>query len=443
MTRPFLSSLASILSRRGILLDRAAASIVAITATATTNRASHEDTNACSDDANKNGCGSSSSSSGGSSITDFWPYMAQLSILYDKTTDWLGHDDDHNDDDLHTATTTTTTATAAAPVEERHTIIQALQWAGILGICSHDVYDDNEDNKDRVESDDSDSEKDASKHQFPSSSAVETSTREQRGSFFLPFPTDHSIRDAAVQWNGDRHDDKLQVLSLLSACSPTNSYPPAMYDDCTDSANDIIDEVTPAPPAIMDHLHDDMLEHVFAFLGYKRLLRMRLVSTEWKHIADHPRLWYQLYRTRFGFVEKKHTVDDTTTNNNNNSADQLPNENEPVWKQFFMERWLAEREIRFQYHRKSDWKVRLCRHLGCLQVLKSPLQERRHDSKHERQAQEKKKKKTQVGRAKRKWQAKTKQESVSAIVVKTPRSSSSLSPKECKQTPTAKRQRKS
>jgi hypothetical protein len=74
--------------------------------------------------------------------------MAQLSILHDKTSDWLGHDEDDDKDDFQTTATTTV---AAARVEERHRIIQALQWAGILGICSH--YD----NDDHVVGDDNDS----------------------------------------------------------------------------------------------------------------------------------------------------------------------------------------------------------------------------------------------------------------------------------------------
>jgi hypothetical protein len=110
----------------------------------------------------------------------------------------LGHDDDDDDkdDDCHTATKTA----AVARVEERHTIIQALQCAGVFGICSRDDYDDNDDIIDHVEGDDSDQtngENMASKQKFPTPSAVETSTREQRESFVSPFPTDHSIRDAA------------------------------------------------------------------------------------------------------------------------------------------------------------------------------------------------------------------------------------------------------
>jgi F-box-like len=56
-----------------------------------------------------------------------------------------------------------------------------------------------------------------------------------------------------------------------------------------------------------------VLEYLYAFLEYERLLRMRLVCTEWKTIAEHPRLWYQLYRARFGFMEKKHTIYDNTS----------------------------------------------------------------------------------------------------------------------------------
>jgi hypothetical protein len=147
----------------------------------------------------------------------------------------------------------TTTTTIKCP-EQSHTIIQALQWAGIVGICSPDVNDDNDDNKYHVEGDDSDSEKRRFKAYISASSAVETSTREQREPFFLPFLSEHNILAAALQWNGYRHDDKLHVLSLSSTCkSPTNSYLPEIDDDCTDRANDIIiEDATLPPPTIME-----------------------------------------------------------------------------------------------------------------------------------------------------------------------------------------------
>lgn len=118
----------------------------------------------------------------------------------------------------------------------------------------------------------------------------------------------------------------------------------------------------------MEAISDNTLHHVFSFLNFKSLQRCRSVCRDWKTLLDHPNhhqwLWRQLYESRFGLASQQ--VDVAVVGKN--------------WKQWFMDKWLAEREIRWKRH-KSGWRYRVCSHVGCLQVLKSPIMAEKHMAK--------------------------------------------------------------
>jgi hypothetical protein len=124
------------------------------------------------------------------------------------------------------------------------------------------------------------------------------------------------------------------------------------------------------------HLSDDVVRHVFGFLGYKRLTRMREVCRGWREVADDPRLWQQAYASRFGAprIDGKVRVSGLVSSGSPSGFD---------WKSLFASKLAAERLLRFRRH-SSGWKVRTCRYLGCLQVLTTPRQAERHGLKHQR-----------------------------------------------------------
>ena len=114
---------------------------------------------------------------------------------------------------------------------------------------------------------------------------------------------------------------------------------------------------------------------------------MRQVCKTWKSIVDHgDALWQHAYVTRF------HPVDEET---NQDDDDDDPNESLGVssvkrsfcWRELFMSKYLAERRIRFMRHKKTGWKVRTCGHVGCLDVLRSPEQMKRHYEMHQKHNQ--------------------------------------------------------
>ena len=151
---------------------------------------------------------------------------------------------------------------------------------------------------------------------------------------------------------------------LFSRWSPTNSNPkPSAGAKINQSLRSHAQEGT-----VLHDLGDDMLREVFSFLGFKRIVFNRQVCKRWKCIGDDEyNTWMPLYLGRFGVDPEDPKLV---------TALSLP------WKQLFMERWVAEKEIRFKRDR-NGWRWRLCRRIGCLTVQSSPSRLLKHKSTHE------------------------------------------------------------
>lgn len=116
------------------------------------------------------------------------------------------------------------------------------------------------------------------------------------------------------------------------------------------------------------HMSGDVVRHVFGFLGYKRLVRMRAVCQEWKLLADDSANWRRLYCSRFGTPQGIVVTS--------------PSRSEELdWKSLFERKLAAERPLRFRRH-SSGWKVRTCRFVGCLHLLTTPGLASRHEKAH-------------------------------------------------------------
>ena len=122
--------------------------------------------------------------------------------------------------------------------------------------------------------------------------------------------------------------------------------------------------------SILDLLQEDLFLHIFSFLNYKRLARMRLVCIEWKSAADKQSLWYSYYLKRY-----KNCIEITNQT--------IKNEANLDWKFLFINRHQAERAIRHISNKKfPKWRIRLCGHLNCLYVIKSSQSMQKHKEKH-------------------------------------------------------------
>jgi len=83
---------------------------------------------------------------------------------------------------------------------------------------------------------------------------------------------------------------------------------------------------------------------------------MRVVCQNWRTLVDDDfSMWMPLYKSRYGL-----------------EPEDLALVSKPLaWKHMSIERWTAEREIRFPWD-KNGWKSRLCKRIGCLTILTTP-----------------------------------------------------------------------
>ncbi|CAB9516296.1 expressed unknown protein [Seminavis robusta] len=131
-------------------------------------------------------------------------------------------------------------------------------------------------------------------------------------------------------------------------------------------------------PPIMQCLSDDVMRTVLSFLGYKKLVRVRYVSKAWKEMADDDRYWFPLYRSRFGL---RHDGSHGLRADGSFARGQ-----DQTWKEYFMEKWIAQRDIRLDYtcRRQAVFKHRVCTYFGCFRVIRSQQQLARHYDLHRR-----------------------------------------------------------
>jgi hypothetical protein len=228
--------------------------------------------------------------------------------------------------------------------DERERTMQTLQLAGILGVC-----DD-----------------------------IEATVCEPVVLGLSPdqvaFPPSICIRNAARQI-------PVVPLSLFSMFSPVNEAPPKP-----------LGAGASVQIPMMEYVNEDILHHLFSFFGYKRIVRMRKVCREWRSVADSNLLWRSAYRSRYGILPD----------------DKLAQSETAPWKDYFMNKWLAEREIGFS-RSKNGWKVRLCGFVECTHVLKSRKQLQNHHVTHQatkRKRPVKKKQPNNIQTSKRQCQTK-------------------------------------
>ena len=140
-------------------------------------------------------------------------------------------------------------------------------------------------------------------------------------------------------------------------------------------------------------MNSDVLSHVFSYLGYKRVVWLRGICSDWRAIADNNRLWAELYKSRYPFLPEDRNALQMLENNNCDAS----NNNEPSWKKLFQDKWAAEREVR-SLRGQSNRDYVLCGFVGCNKVLPSIASRRKHHEQHCRRDHSSKKKPTQKKR---------------------------------------------
>eukprot|EP00536_Pseudo-nitzschia_multiseries_P002963 jgi/Psemu1/284092/fgenesh1_pg.42_\ len=146
---------------------------------------------------------------------------------------------------------------------------------------------------------------------------------------------------------------------------------------------------------MMNYLHDSgILCMIFSFCSSKQLVRIPQVCKTWKATSDMVSndLWENAYVADFGKyrwacrdAKHRHLAASRVVcehQDRNNVVEAATDRTD--WKDIFIRKHIAEKLIRFQRNPRTGFKHRTCSYLGCLQILKSTGQERRHDQMHER-----------------------------------------------------------
>ena len=151
----------------------------------------------------------------------------------------------------------------------------------------------------------------------------------------------------------------------------------------------------PSAP-MTNYLHESgILCLIFSFCGPKRLAKIPQVCKAWKYISDtvSNTLWKNAYASTFGKycwpcvdAEHRHLVATGAiiAIDFSKSQNKMENTSKSYWKNLFAQKHIAEKMVRFQRNPRSGYKHRTCNYVGCLHVLKSVEQERKHDQKHRR-----------------------------------------------------------
>ena len=151
----------------------------------------------------------------------------------------------------------------------------------------------------------------------------------------------------------------------------------------------------PSAP-MTNYLHESgILCLIFSFCGPKRLAKIPQVCKAWKNVSNtvSDTLWKNSYASTFGKyrwpcvdAEHRHLVATgaIVAIDSIKSHAKIENTSKSYWKNLFAQKHIAEKMVRFQRNPRSGYKHRTCNYVGCLHILKSAEEERKHDQKHRR-----------------------------------------------------------
>ena len=183
--------------------------------------------------------------------------------------------------------------------------------------------------------------------------------------------------------------DDFAILSSLSFDEKLSYLLDKSYGDSSSNVSSI---------PIMEYLQTDILQIIFSFLGYKRLVKLREVCSTWKEITDTSKwLWFTAYKSRFGLLPEDcktfdaHGSHITSTGSHCGasavSSVLLAARPAYDWKELFQSKWRAERNLQFRWEYGSGWRYRICQHIGCLVVMTSAKKQAQHYKSHQRREQ--------------------------------------------------------
>lgn len=151
----------------------------------------------------------------------------------------------------------------------------------------------------------------------------------------------------------------------------------------------------PMPSIPMNNfIHDSgILCLIFSFCGPKRLNKIPQVCKTWKVVSDafSNTLWESAYVSDFGKYrwacvdeERQHRVatEGIFAVDSKIAYNKTENVSKTYWKNLFTQKQIVENMVRFHRNPRSGYKHRTCNYVGCLAILKTAEQERKHNQMH-------------------------------------------------------------
>ena len=146
----------------------------------------------------------------------------------------------------------------------------------------------------------------------------------------------------------------------ISDCSIARQYPQIVNQD-----NDAVENKDP----LLDYIYDEhILRLIAGYLNYRSISKFGQVSKLFESISSEQSIWCNLYKRRW-----------------NNCVEGLSFD--PIlycWKNIFIDRWKAERNIRGK-RSNSGFRYCLCPRVGCIQIFRSESSKLKHIAKHEKE----------------------------------------------------------
>jgi hypothetical protein len=148
----------------------------------------------------------------------------------------------------------------------------------------------------------------------------------------------------------------------------------------------------------LQHNHD-IFSHIFSFCGYKNLSKMEQVGKSWREIIqkDSNVLWQGAYLAEYKVLHHGFSLQGETATKEDKTPSSSPKTKliqtdlvwagNRTWKDLFVRKYIAEKSLANKRNTKTGFKYRTCPYVGCLCVMKSIDQERKHIQVHERNDQ--------------------------------------------------------
>jgi len=150
------------------------------------------------------------------------------------------------------------------------------------------------------------------------------------------------------------------------------------------------EDTHPCGNPIVELINDDIIQYVFTFLGYKKLVQMTTICKSWRKIGNENMLWKQHFQKRFRpiFLEQFLQPSISPTIRSAFIHRYCPQQHELSWLDLFRDKRNRERTLRSKVS-KDGWKHQGCNVLNCRVIIRKKEDIEKHTQVHQRDVMKK------------------------------------------------------